>query len=86
MSNGNITLVQSLYAAFGRGDIATIVAAMAPDVNWEVVGRQHGLSDFRAAQGSSRACKSSSGWSANCNEVARLRAAANFMPAATRCS
>ncbi len=39
MSNGNITLVQSLYAAFGRGDIATIVAAMAPDVNWEVVGR-----------------------------------------------
>ncbi len=39
MSNGNITLVQSLYAAFGRGDIATIVAAMAPDVDWEVVGR-----------------------------------------------
>ena len=39
MSNGNVTLVQSLYAAFGRGDIATIVAAMAPDVHWEVVGR-----------------------------------------------
>jgi uncharacterized protein len=39
MSNGNITLVQSLYAAFGRGDIATLVAAMAPDVEWEVVGR-----------------------------------------------
>jgi ketosteroid isomerase-like protein len=39
MSNGNITLVQSLYAAFGRGDIATLVAAMAPDVRREVVGR-----------------------------------------------
>lgn len=39
MSNGNIALVQSLYAAFGRGDIATIVAAMASDVSWEVVGR-----------------------------------------------
>jgi len=39
MSNGNIALVQSLYAAFGRGDIATIGAAMAPDVDWEVVGR-----------------------------------------------
>ena len=38
MSAANITLVQSLYAAFGRGDIATIVGAMAPDATWEVVG------------------------------------------------
>ncbi len=39
----NIALVKSLYGAFGKGDIATIVAAMAPDVNWEAVGR---TSDF----------------------------------------
>jgi uncharacterized protein len=40
MSAANIALVQSLYAAFGRGDIATIVGAAAPDIAWEVVGRQ----------------------------------------------
>jgi ketosteroid isomerase-like protein len=40
MSAANVTLVQGLYAAFGRGDIAAIVAAMAPDVAWEVVGRK----------------------------------------------
>lgn len=39
MSNANVTLVQSLYAAFGRGDIAPIIAAMAPDVTWTVNGR-----------------------------------------------
>jgi ketosteroid isomerase-like protein len=39
MSNANVALAQSLYAAFGRGDIATIVGAMASDVTWEVVGR-----------------------------------------------
>jgi ketosteroid isomerase-like protein len=39
MSNANVTLVQSLYAAFGRGDITTIVNAMAPDVVWTVHGR-----------------------------------------------
>ena len=39
MSNDNVSLVQSLYAAFGRGDIDTILAALTPDVNWESVGR-----------------------------------------------
>jgi hypothetical protein len=45
MSNANVTLVQALYAAFGRGEIATIVGAMAPDGTWESVGRP---SDFPA--------------------------------------
>jgi len=31
--------VQSLYAAFGRGDIATILAALTPDADWHVIGR-----------------------------------------------
>jgi ketosteroid isomerase-like protein len=39
MSNANIALVQSLYAAFQRGDIATIVAAAVPDIVWQVHGR-----------------------------------------------
>jgi ketosteroid isomerase-like protein len=39
MSNANVTLAQSLYAAFGRGDIATIVNATAGDVVWTVHGR-----------------------------------------------
>ena len=38
-----IALVKSLYAAFGKGDIATIVGAMAADSTWESTGRQ---SDF----------------------------------------
>ena len=45
MSSANITLVQSLYAAFGRGDVATIIAGASPDIDWEAVGRQ---SDFPA--------------------------------------
>ena len=39
MSNANVALVQSLYEAFKRGDIAPIIAAMAPDVVWTVHGR-----------------------------------------------
>jgi ketosteroid isomerase-like protein len=39
MSNANVNLIQNLYAAFGRGDIATIISAMTPDVEWETVGR-----------------------------------------------
>ena len=38
-----ITLVKSLYAAFGKGDIATIVAAVTADVDWVSTGR---ASDF----------------------------------------
>ncbi len=39
MSQANIALVQSLYDAFGLGDIATIVNAAIPDIHWEVAGR-----------------------------------------------
>ena len=33
-----IQTVKNAYAAFGRGDIATILAMLAPDVSWEVEG------------------------------------------------
>ena len=38
-----IALVKSLYAAFGKGDIPTIVGAMTADATWESTGRP---SDF----------------------------------------
>ncbi len=40
MSNANVAFIQSLYAAFGRGEIATIIAALAPDVDWTITGRR----------------------------------------------
>ena len=36
----NIAFVQSLYAAFGRGDIAAVIAGLAADVDWTVNGRR----------------------------------------------
>jgi hypothetical protein len=38
MSNANITLVQGLYAAFGRGDIAGVIGMLTPDVDWQTLG------------------------------------------------
>jgi ketosteroid isomerase-like protein len=40
MSSANIAFIQSLYAAFSRGDIATIINALSPDVDWSVNGRR----------------------------------------------
>jgi uncharacterized protein len=40
MSQTNVAFIQSLYAAFGRGDIATIIAGLAPEVDWNVNGRR----------------------------------------------
>jgi ketosteroid isomerase-like protein len=43
VSEQNIQFVQSLYAAFGAGDIKAIIKASSADVVWEIVGR---ASDF----------------------------------------
>jgi ketosteroid isomerase-like protein len=40
MSNANVAFVQSLYAAFGRGEIGTIIASMTPDADWKINGRR----------------------------------------------
>jgi len=45
MSNANIAHVQSMYAAFERGDVDTIIAGASPNIDWESVGRR---SDFPA--------------------------------------
>jgi ketosteroid isomerase-like protein len=34
----NVTTIQELYAAFGRGDIATVMAGFADDIVWESEG------------------------------------------------
>ena len=36
MSQQNVSLVQSLYEAFGRGDIPAILEAMDPDIVWDI--------------------------------------------------
>jgi ketosteroid isomerase-like protein len=38
MAQNNVEIVKSAYAAFGRGDIATILATLAPDVEWTQEG------------------------------------------------
>ena len=37
----NVQIVQQLYAAFGQGDVASILSRLAPDVRWEVVAGDH---------------------------------------------
>ncbi len=34
----NITVVQKLYEAFGRGDLPTILSHLAEDVTWKCLG------------------------------------------------
>jgi ketosteroid isomerase-like protein len=36
MSQPNVSLVQSLYDAFARGDIPAILGAMDPDIVWDI--------------------------------------------------
>jgi ketosteroid isomerase-like protein len=43
MSNANIAHIQTMYAAFGRGDVPALIAGLVPEVDWQSVGRQ---SDF----------------------------------------
>jgi ketosteroid isomerase-like protein len=38
MTHPNIKLVQDIYAAFGRGDLAFILDAVHPDITWGLVG------------------------------------------------
>jgi uncharacterized protein len=47
MSTANTALIQSLYAAFLRGDIAPILDALTPEAAWHV----HGLASDHPAMG-----------------------------------
>jgi len=51
MSNANVATIQSMYAAFGRGDVATIMAAVTPDIDWHCVGRPSDFPTFGLRKG-----------------------------------
>lgn len=51
MSDANIALVQDLYAAYGKGDIATLLAAMTPDIDWHSGGRATDYPGFGPRKG-----------------------------------
>jgi uncharacterized protein len=39
MSQANVALVQSAYAAYARGDIPAVLGVLTPDVEWHSTGR-----------------------------------------------
>ena len=47
----NIALVKSLYAAFGKGDIKTIIAGCAPDIDWHSGGSAEDYPGFGPRKG-----------------------------------
>jgi hypothetical protein len=38
MSTANIKFIQDIYAAFGRGDIAALIAGLTADIDWQTLG------------------------------------------------
>jgi uncharacterized protein len=50
-SNPNVGLIQSLYAAFARGDIDSVVASTTSDVVWGLDGREQDMPFLRRFEG-----------------------------------
>ena len=82
MSNPNVILVQSLYAAFLNGQIDTVVAALMSDVEWEVVGRPEDYPAFGPRKGG-KAVKEFFKFVADNEEFAKF-SPREFYPAADR--
>src|ERR1044072_771748 len=55
MSNTNVAHIQSLYAAFGRGDVAGILAGLTADVDWQTIGRPKDFPTLGARKGTAQA-------------------------------
>jgi hypothetical protein len=51
MNNPNIAFVKSLYVAFERCRVQTIVDAVAPNVDWQTVGRSKDYPAFGPRKG-----------------------------------
>jgi ketosteroid isomerase-like protein len=47
----NLQTVQSIYEAFGKGDIPAIIAAQSDDVEWERGGTDHGVPWLKPGRG-----------------------------------
>ena len=54
MSTANVTHIQTMYAAFGRGDIDALLAGCAPDVDWQAVGRQKDFPTLGSRKGAAQ--------------------------------
>ena len=50
MSQSNVDLVRSIYAAFGAGDIAGVLSRMSPDIVWNEA-ENHPLADHNPYRG-----------------------------------
>jgi ketosteroid isomerase-like protein len=73
MSQADVALIQSLYAAFGCGDIATIIAAVTPDIEWRLNGSR---SDYPLLG----TWKGPQGVQAFFDELARIQDFSEFTP------
>lgn len=51
MAQDPLAVVQDAYAAFGRGDVPAILAALAPDVSWDLVGEAGAYPTFGPQSG-----------------------------------
>jgi uncharacterized protein len=54
MSEENVEIVKAFYAAFEKGDFASMVELFDPDVEWDTTARidgrvTHGIEDMRAS-------------------------------------
>ncbi len=47
----HLATVQSLYEAFGRGDIPSILEMLSPDIDWEHDAVDHGIPWLKAGRG-----------------------------------
>src|ERR1051326_1722771 len=54
MSEANIATVQSMYAAFGRGEIDTIINGCTSEVVWTAGGRERDFPAFGTFKGQDR--------------------------------
>jgi ketosteroid isomerase-like protein len=54
MSHANVTLVQNLYAAFQRGDVESIIAALEPDIAGHSHGRPEDYPTLGLREGAAR--------------------------------
>lgn len=50
-ANANILIARSLYAAFSRGDVATVLAGCTPDIEWHAGGRREDFPTFGPRKG-----------------------------------
>jgi ketosteroid isomerase-like protein len=51
VSQANIAFVQNMYAAFGRGDVPTMLSGMTADIDWHCNGRPADYPTFGKRKG-----------------------------------